>query len=277
MMSAKILAKLWHWFDAQSREDRLVLLGCILSAIGTTFYAGTQFQRSNGGYSPVKVADLLQTLGDDSQPDALRTAALTRLISEYGWTDLRNRNLSSLTLPSIHWDGVELTDAKLIDANVNGLILNDVLLVRADLTEAEAVKTNFNTSTLNAIILRDADCREAQFVARDLRAGNLTSANCTHANFSHATLHGVNCRNAIFHDAICRGTNFNSKDESDGAPDIYPTDISQAVFTSAELQGADLRNTKGIDTATFHGAEYNDDTMWPDGFDPTKAGAIKAE
>jgi uncharacterized protein YjbI with pentapeptide repeats len=39
----------------------------------------------------------------------------------------------------------------------------------------------------------------------------------------------------------------------------------------ADLRGADLRY------ANLHGATYNADTKWPEGFDPEAAGAVLVE
>jgi hypothetical protein len=49
---------------------------------------------------------------------------------------------------------------------------------------------------------------------------------------------------------------------------FYDADLRQAKLYGADLRGANLFGTK------LEGAEYDQDTKWPTGFDPTRAGAV---
>ena len=53
--------------------------------------------------------------------------------------------------------------------------------------------------------------------------------------------------------------------------DLSDADLSGAVLVSADLSGANLSN------AVLYGAKYNSQTVWPDGLDADKAGALLIE
>lgn len=52
--------------------------------------------------------------------------------------------------------------------------------------------------------------------------------------------------------------------------------LAGANLTGANLTGADLAEAIFIEEVDMRKALYDDNTCWPDGFDPVKAGAIYA-
>ena len=55
--------------------------------------------------------------------------------------------------------------------------------------------------------------------------------------------------------------------------DLRDADLGGAWLTKANLYGADLRDAD-LGGAWLIGAKANQDTIWPDGFDPVAAGVI---
>ena len=56
------------------------------------------------------------------------------------------------------------------------------------------------------------------------------------------------------------------------------TNLKNAKFVQTNLKGADVRNSDlrevHLSGANFKDSIYNEQTIWPEGFDPKKAGAI---
>ncbi len=50
-------------------------------------------------------------------------------------------------------------------------------------------------------------------------------------------------------------------------------DLGEAVLYEANLEGADLARAN-LKRADLEGAKANEDTTWPEGFDPVAAGVI---
>ena len=55
--------------------------------------------------------------------------------------------------------------------------------------------------------------------------------------------------------------------------DCEGADLEGANLSGANLQGANLEGAD-LQGANFEGAKVNDDTTWPEGFDPVAAGVI---
>jgi uncharacterized protein YjbI with pentapeptide repeats len=75
-------------------------------------------------------------------------------------------------------------------------------------------------------------------------AASMKNADLTGINFNDALLVGADLTNAVMRDA----------------------DLRRTSFKDADLSGADLT-----------GALYDDVTVWPAGFDPVAAGAIRQQ
>ena len=107
---------------------------------------------------------------------------------------------------------------------------------------------------LAGAFLGGADLFAADLAAADLRGADLGSAHLGSADLSGADLSRAN---------------------------LFGADLGWAELRSANLRGADLRRAdlRGarLTGANLAEAVYDDETMWPEGFDPVPAGAIRAD
>jgi hypothetical protein len=121
------------------------------------------------------------------------------------------------------------------------------------------------TKDLNGIAMSGADLSGAQLVYREMREADFTGANLTRAR-----LQGSDLRAAKFVRANLTDTSFHKADLR-GA-DLSRAKVRNADFTQAHLEGANMRVVT-LETADLK-ATYDDSTLWPDNFDPIKAGAV---
>ena len=58
--------------------------------------------------------------------------------------------------------------------------------------------------------------------------------------------------------------------------DLWGTNLRDANLSDANLRGANLRGND-LNWVYLHGAKYDEDTKFPDGFDPEEAGMVLVE
>lgn len=164
-----------------------------------------------------------------------------------------NPNLGGANLAGTNLAGADLNNVDLSNADLSGADLTLVHLLGANLTGAKLVRTNLSFSVHNGgTKLHNADLTlanlsGAKLVAVNLSGANLQNANLSDANLNCADLNSVNLRFA----------------------NLSGADLSESDCRSANLSGTDLGNTNL--RMTF----YDKDTVWPAGFDPGAAGALK--
>ena len=66
------------------------------------------------------------------------------------------------------------------------------------------------------------------------------------------------------------GANFNGGEPSSW----FDSDLTDAKFDHARLLNVDLRNTVGLSSASFDGARFDEDTRFPEDFDPKVRGMV---
>jgi uncharacterized protein YjbI with pentapeptide repeats len=54
---------------------------------------------------------------------------------------------------------------------------------------------------------------------------------------------------------------------------LIGVDLGLSDLSNVDLRGADLLNAD-LETSDLKGARYDEQTRWPSGFDPVKAGAV---
>ena len=118
---------------------------------------------------------------------------------------------------------------------------------------------------LNGVSMKGADLSGASIVYKELRGAdfaeaNLASTRLQGCDLRAATFVGCNLKEAILHKADLRGA------------DLSSADVRKADFTQARLEGANMR-AMGLETADLK-ATFDAATLWPEGFDPVKAGAV---
>ncbi len=194
--------------------------------------------------------------------------------------DLSRRNLPRAVLTSANLGGAclrdtNLTRASLVGANLRRADLRGATLVQASLQGADLTGANLDRADLS-MALHDGDTRwPAGFVpegrgvilcaiGKDLSGRDLSARNLTNAVLTNARLHQARLRNADLTRALLLGA------------DLSGADLRGAVLVTASLQGADLRGAD-LAGADLTNALYDDTTRWPEGFDPAKGGATRAE
>ena len=112
--------------------------------------------------------------------------------------------------------------------------------------------------------------RETSFMKANLYKANLVDSTFESFDFSYATLRRAKLQKATFIDG-----DFSSVDlqraKLNGAT-FKNVFFSKADFTKAYLLGTDLREARSLKRANLKGAYYDQDTKFPAGFDPKKAG-----
>lgn len=97
--------------------------------------------------------------------------------------------------------------------------------------------------------LAGADLSSKNLASADLRNGELRGANLSQADLHLADLHGA---------------------------DLRGTDLRAVNFRGADLRAADLRESR-MNRADLRHSVYDEQTLWPAGFDPLGTGAIKSD
>ena len=116
-------------------------------------------------------------------------------------------------------------------------------------------RADFSGQQLEGIDFSDCDLREADLSGADLYWAFAFRANFGDAILRNARLSGANLVQASFRNADLRGARI-SYDNLGGGPNLVGADFSRALLDGAGLDGC----------------EYDDTTIFPDGFDPATHG-----
>jgi Pentapeptide repeats (8 copies) len=122
----------------------------------------------------------------------------------------------------------------------------------------------------------------------DFTKANLSFARLEQANLENTVLQGANLYNANLYRAHMKGANLRRaklKETKLIKPTLTDADLSEVDLkeTNVDFDDANLEYAKLFETdlsnldlkkAILIGAEYSSKTIWSDGFDPEKAGAI---
>lgn len=157
---------------------------------------------------------------------------------DYHDQDLKNKDFSNGSL-----NGADFTDA----------VLDHAVFINASLKKAIFKGANLNFTSFYKADLSGADLRGVTGSPR------FSTTNLTGANLEGLTLHPDT-------DCVFRGANLKKCKITVG--------FSNCDFSNADLRGANLRASPFPASTRFKGAIYDDDTAWPDGFDPKAAGAV---
>jgi len=155
----------------------------------------------------------------------------------------------------------DLTGKNFDSGSLNGADFSDAILKLVHFDKATLRHANFKGADISGVWFTGADLTEA-----DLSDTKGASVNI-HSHFDKANLHGM--------DLHCNDCSFKGADlrESKISGYIYNCD-----FSGADLRGVNMRGMSvtagGSDSNRWKGALYDDDTTWPEGFDPKAVGAI---
>jgi len=149
----------------------------------------------------------------------------------------RDVEIKSDTLENLVLDGLDLHRAVLEGLNLTGTRLRKANLRGALMFHANLVKAD----------LTEAQCMTADFRFADLRNCKLNKSAPIFANFSETNLQSASLAQA---------------------------DIFGAVFKGSNLKGTVMLCHR-LEEASLEGAIFDKNTVWPDGYEPEKHGAIR--
>jgi uncharacterized protein YjbI with pentapeptide repeats len=131
------------------------------------------------------------------------------------------------------------------------------------------------------LIFRGANCQGANFKGVEefvLHGAEFQSAKCQKANFESVNLRGAqfqgadwkqaNLKHTVLRGARLEGVNLRNTN-------LQFADFHECTLDGAKLQGANLAECKDWHIAKWIGAEYDDDTIFPNDFIPEDQGLIK--
>jgi len=157
------------------------------------------------------------------------------------------------------------------DQNLPDKDFSNGTLNGADFTDAVLRNAKFDHASLKRAIFKGADIQGAWLTGADITDADFTdakgSALCSHSHFDRAKMQRV--------DLKCNDCTFKGADLREAKISGY---IYNCDFSGADLRGTNMRAMavppKGQAENRWKGALYDDDTAWPDGFDPVAEGAI---
>lgn len=147
----------------------------------------------------------------------------------------------------LNWDGkTRLRGFDLSGRDLSGLKLDNADLQGSNLQGVNLRETSLVKADLRNTNLQWVDLSELSLINVDLRDSNLQGANLWETSLVKADLRNANLKGARF-----------------WKTDLYGADLRDTDLQEAKLSGANLQ-----------AATYDEYTIWPDGFDPEKAGAV---
>ncbi|MDG2201473.1 MAG: pentapeptide repeat-containing protein [Phycisphaerales bacterium] len=216
-------------------------------------------------------------------------------------------------LTNANMDGANIQSSILTNANLDGAIMNDVNFAGVysggivgtpasypdyislingyivgpyvNLPGADLSGANLSGVYMFGVYMFGADLTGADLTGADLTNANLTNADLTGSILTNAILGGVSSGGIVGEPAdlpngfvLANGYLVGGGVDLTGA-DLSGADLTGAViygsnFTGADLTGADLSKLSGWEFATWIGATYDDDTLFPEGMDPDEYGMV---
>lgn len=156
------------------------------------------------------------------------------------------------------------------DQDLKGQIFNGQILNSANFADAILKEAKFDGCSLKHAVFKGADLTGTWLTGADLTEADLSNAVgtplCLGSHFDRANLEGLNLspNRSTFKGTDLKGAKISGY-------------IWECDFRGADLRGANLRamtQPTGNSENRWKGALYDDDTAWPDGFDPAAAGAV---
>jgi len=137
-------------------------------------------------------------------------------------------------LQDLNKSKVSLLGINVENANLSGMKLEHGNLIAARLDGAVLSSSNFSNSDLTNASLRGA---------------NLTNINLRQTNLSGADMSGSILQNS----------------------DLYRANLNSSLLRGSNLIGVDLSKVADLNNAEFASSVYNQTTIFPEGFDPSKS------
>ena len=147
------------------------------------------------------------------------------------------------------------------DPNLRSADLGSANLRSADLGYADLRYADLGSANLRSADLGYADLRYADLGYADLRYADLRYADLRYADLGYADLSSANLSSANLGSANLGSANL-------GSANLRSADLGYADLSSANLRYADLRYANLNLALNLEHADWNDETVWPDGFTP---------
>jgi hypothetical protein len=182
----------------------------------------------------------------------------------------------------------------LFTAAASGLCLTCAVAQQKDFHDKDLTEKNFAGANLNGADFSEAVLKGCEFRKATLQKANFKGADISNAGFSDADLTGADLREivgmAYLQNTILNEANMEGVDMSRSGS-VYACKfrganlrntkgwglIGACDFSNADLRGANFRAMQGGPDPRFRNAIYDEDTTWPDNFDPKAAGAKLAK
>ena len=152
-------------------------------------------------------------------------------------------------------------------ADLRGAILQYADLPGADLRYARLHGADLYHANLGRANLEEADLQRADLAHANLRGADLNHADLNNASLRDADLQGADLQGAF----LVRADLYEA--DLQGA-DLQGADLERAHLRDARLQHANLRGAN-LQGAWLEEARYNDNTLFPEGFNPQQRGMVR--
>lgn len=198
--------------------------------------------------------------------------------------------------------------ANLENANLNNSNLNYANLRGSNLFNASIVQANLNDSSLRGAIFDYANLTKSTFKRASIGSGGFLVGNHPAASFKYANLdetnfrifvpffdsdigsgtnankvdfRGAKIRNANFGHSNFKSCNFSLTDMTEtlldfsviNDADFRSANLTKASFENSDIRGANFANCN-LMKINLKGSIFNNQTIFPENFDPLKFGAI---
>jgi uncharacterized protein YjbI with pentapeptide repeats len=251
---------------------------------------GAQFYRANAYGARFRSANLTLT---DLRAANLRAADLTNVVltdAKFSigttWPDGFNPAGRGMWGPGLDYSGMsfvsrnfhemDFTGARFIDATLSGTHLNLAGFVAADLTRANLSDASLFSTVFTGANLTDVTWTRARFSRATVwPAGFSPSGKGMWGPFQDYSGQSFAGRNFYGYDFLgCRMRGTDLSGANLAAAGFEQVDFTNANLRNADLSGASLEGAT-LTGAVLTGATYTANTVWPRGFDPVAAGAVR--
>lgn len=162
---------------------------------------------------------------------------------------------------------VAAAEKKLVDAMKRQQALMEPP-VRPPMTAAALRAGLVSDADLSGLDMQHSDLKKMRLAYRRLRGADFSGS-----DLSDASLQGCDLRAAVFANSNLSRTVFYEADLREA--NLQGATLVGSDFQRARLEGADFRGTT-IEDVDFR-ATYDKSTLWPEGFDPDAAGAVRVD
>ena len=157
--------------------------------------------------------------------------------ADLSYIDLSEKNLSGMDLSE-----AILVGTNLMKANLSGADLSNACLIKASLTGADLTGATLVNAEMNGADLDHMNAREADFSGAEMIQALMWDCNFEKSKFVLSKLIGSKLCDCNLKGADLRGA------------ELYGCDLDYAHFEGADLEWANLMETKNAYYATFEGA-----------------------